>query len=259
MIDMVYRRFGFIPTRVIFFPEALPAIDGCHFVQLMSYNILPFNTLPFYNESNYWSSRTVHIDLTQDLDNIFGKIRKKRRYIIRRGLSMGYNMYSKPPTPSLLKQFRSIYNRTIAKRTEGQFIINLDFYKAIINNMTTFIGEYDGHLLEIMFVIHDSEKAWCYKIVRPETDLSPEIKYYLGSTLQWEVLNQLKNKGCKLFDFGGVVLNPSHDFHDFSMYKMSFGGELADMHRYYGATSRMGSLAGSFRNKIQQFIHGRPN
>ncbi len=172
---------------------------------------------------------------------------------------MGYTIYSQQPTLPLLRLFRSIYNQTIAKRTGGQFIVCLDFYKAIINNMTAFIGEYDGHLIEIMLVIHDNEKAWCHKIVRPETELNSEIKYYVGSTLQWEVILHFQKKGYELFDFGGLVLNPSHKFYNFSKYKISFGGELADIFCYFGGISPMGNFIDKLRNKTQHFIHRKIN
>jgi len=125
--------------------------------------------------------------------------------------------------------------------------------------MTAFIGEYDGRLLEIMLVIHDNEKAWCYQIVRPKTELSSEITYYIGSVLQWEVIIQLKKKGCRFFDFGGIVLNPSHEFYDFSKYKISFGGEFSDIYWYYGGVSPAGNFSDAFRNKMQRMLHGKSN
>ena len=92
---------------------------------------------------------------------------------------------------------------------------------------------------------------------------NPANKQSVGYSLQWEAIKEAKKRGCKYYNFWGVVkdknFHPNHPWHGFSLFKRGFGGfkysyiraqdfPLNSKYSLYRAAERLRRLVGRLRS-----------
>ena len=228
MIDITYKRYGILKSRLIYFPEQLPPTDGYHFIICRNcYSELPL--LPRFRKE---MQPTAIIDLTQDLDKIFDKVHRTRRNAIRQCSKINYQITFQEASMDVLEEFRLLYNRCIVRKGV-QPIICLNAFKKLLPYMTIFKVAFDDTILEMLIFIHDKSTVRAHLLTHNE-DVSVEKKIcnFAGIFLYWEAIQYFKNLGYQTFDFGGII--PSHvsPAQGFTKFKLYFGGEIVPTYVY---------------------------
>jgi hypothetical protein len=249
MIEVDYRHFGFLKAKQIFWGDHLPSCKGYDFIYCKNY----FIDLPYPHPFSRIECHTNIIDLTKDSDQLFAQVREKRRNILRQGFKMGYSIKNQKLTPDILREFQRLYKRFTLPKGALQFL-TWHHLTALSPHMTVFIGEFDDIIYEIMLLIHDGDIVRCHKVTRNEDHPRHKDCYYLGSVLQWEVLMFFKASGYKIFDFGGIVLDPMAPMYPVSRYKMSFGGETTPTYWYQAKISGLTRLLDQVKPFVKRLI-----
>lgn len=247
MIETEFRRFGLLKAKLVYFADKLPVTSGYHFVYCNNcYRELSYAP-PFQREQRH----TLLFDLTQDRDNLFGKVNKKRRNIIRRGLKMDFQLIAQEPASEVLQEFQVLYNKFVPSKGAGK-LFSLEHLVALEGYITVFSGKYREKTLIMKIVIHDGQTARDLFIVRNEEESDHQLSYYVGSALQWETLMYFKERGYNNFDAGGLDLDPGSPTYGVNQYKMSFGGEVVPTYYYEAAVSPMARAALWGRNFVKR-------
>jgi len=134
---------------------------------------------------------------------------------------MRFNFIIERPTLRHLKDYRCLHNKFLVPRVEP--IISLDLLKALSGNMTVFIGQHNDQNLVVNLVLNDGNIARGLFLARNE---AIRETYYIGSTLQWEVLSHYKRLGYMAYDMGGLLGGHLSTF-GVDQYKISYGGEIS--------------------------------
>jgi lipid II:glycine glycyltransferase (peptidoglycan interpeptide bridge formation enzyme) len=234
MIELDYRRYGLLRSKLVYFAEHLPSVDGYHFVSCRHcYKQLPCH-YPYEHVQRY----TTLFDLAQDSEKLFSQIHRKRRLIIKKGLKIGFQFSFQRPTLEGLKEFRQLYNKFIAPKGAGP-LINFGILLDLMPFMTVVTGKFGDQTLMMLLIISDGRTAAIHLGGRNEASSYPQEMYYLGSVMHWEVILYFKNCGLQVFDFGGIALGPDSPTAGITQHKLSFGGEVVPTHYYEAAVSNL--------------------
>jgi lipid II:glycine glycyltransferase (peptidoglycan interpeptide bridge formation enzyme) len=242
MVELDYRRYGLLRSKLVYFAEHLPSVDGYHFVSCRNcYKLLPYH-YPYKHEQRY----TILLDLVQDSEKLFSQIHRKRRQKIKVGQKIGYQFSFQRPTLELLKNFRQLYNKFIAPKGAGP-LVNFGTLADLLPFMTLVTASFKDQILMMLFIISDGYTATAHIGARNEASPYQQEMYYLGSVVQWEILLYLKNRGIHVYDLGGIALSPNSPTAGIAQFKLSFGGEVAPIYSYEAAFSNLAKafLAGA--------------
>ncbi len=203
----------------------LPSLEKYHFISCFNY----LNDIPIHYQFRKLQESTVRIDLTKDVDSIFGQIHNRRRQKIRRGYKEEINIVHQIGSINLLKEFCSIYNKF--RVSKGNNHINFNWLlKYLCSNIIVFWVEHHGQILVMELIVHDECTAYRLYNVRNETVKCP-ASTYAGGVLLWEIITYFKRCGCQVLDLGGS-----------NYFKNSFGGEIATTFTYHAAVSPIAKL-----------------
>jgi lipid II:glycine glycyltransferase (peptidoglycan interpeptide bridge formation enzyme) len=225
MIEIDYKRWRIFKAKKLHFADYLPLPSGYHFIScLNSYIDFPYEP-PYEKKQN----TTAIINLLDDSKELFNKVHKKRRNIIRRSLNMGFQCIYQKPSPNNLEEFRYLHNKFLAHKIHKIYFI--DAFLSYLPHLSVFSGKYDDRTLCMMLILHDNKTAILYRATRDES-FQGNQGYYINSFLLWEVLMHFKNLGFQTFDLGGVSLNRDSAAYPITQFKMSFGGEVIPFYNY---------------------------
>jgi lipid II:glycine glycyltransferase (peptidoglycan interpeptide bridge formation enzyme) len=177
---------------------------------------------------------TFVIDLTQNIDDIFSKIKKNTKYEINRASREGVKF----EIHNDIEYFIDYYNKFAATKNLSKLNnANIDIFKENII-VTKAINENDD-----IYVMHsyifDKEKS----VVRLfhsasfyETD-DKKVRNLIGMAnrfLHYEDMKYFKNDGFETYDFGGYAYNTT-DKHlqNINDFKLAFGGISTQQSNYY--------------------------
>jgi hypothetical protein len=233
MIELDYRRYGLLRSKLVYFAEQLPSVEGYHFVSCRNcYKQLPDN-FPYEHEQRY----TILFDLAQDSDKLFRRIHRKRQSIIKKGLKIGFQLSFQKPTLEILKEFRQIFNKFIVPKGANP-LINFGTLLDLMPFMTIARGKFADQTLMMLLIISDGHTAAIHLGARHEASAYPEEIYYLGSVMHWEIIVYCKNCGLQALDFGGIF-GPDAQTDGIRQHKLSFGGEVVPIHYYEAAVTNL--------------------
>jgi hypothetical protein len=231
MIEINYRPLGLIKAKQIYFGDHLPPCDGVDYIDCKNF----YQDIPCHSPYIRSECLTSIIDLTEDEDKLFGAIHKKRRNIIRQGLKKAYNITKSKLTREVLDEFYKTYNTfTVSK---GAPRVGLTSLKALSPYTTVFIGKFCDITYEIILLIDDDQIVRYHKMARYGNHPYFKECYPMGSLLLWEAILHFKNSGCRLFDLGGITLDPGNSFYGVSQFKITFGGKTIPTYWYQASIS----------------------
>ncbi len=248
MLEIESERYGF-KTKTIWFSEAPYDVSGYDGVTFLS--CTKNADLEGFSKQKF---TTLVIDLTQDIDTIWGNMKKDscRRPInkaIREGVKVTVNQRY-DDFVDLCSSFR---------RAKG-----LPPYEISIETMKKhgmlFISELDGEILCGRFCYADKDHIRGAISASKRLDASKEDATLIGCANRlniWEAIKYAKASGIKEYDMGGYYTGETSDPQKerINMFKESFGGEMTVKYNY----QKDYSIAYSLGKKVMQCVNGLKN
>lgn len=250
---------GIIPYTVAYFAKRTEEVNG---VIGSSPIILLYQATPeiasqylgvsFYIEPFY----TILIDLSQDLDTIWRKFKKKScRYEIRRA--------EKIPHDIVVNQWNSqVYEFILDfQRRKGLPLLTQNRFLKLSRYGYLFTILSEGELIAThIFLIDYPERA---RLLISATARLDEYKMRslvsaLNRKLHWYEIQFFKNRGFRIFDFGGINPNPTLPTYFITQFKMSFGGDIVKYYNLWVSSSKMTRTLGSLYFRLQRTLNTSP-
>lgn len=234
-LEIDSQRYIF-KTKVIWFSDYPYDVGDCHSVIFRAcknkVDIEGFEREEFI---------TLVIDLTQDLDAIWGNMGKKScRYEIKRAKREGIQI----KLNQAYEQFYEI-NRLFRR---GKGLSGLTSPEFMRKSGTLFTAEYEGEIIAGQLYLEDKDNIrWLLGASkRLEVDKEKAILIGCGNRLMiWEAINYAKGKGIKEFDMGGYYTGKVKDEQKerINIFKKSFGGKLTTHYIYQKDYSKIYKVA----------------
>ena len=186
---------------------------------------------------------TYLLDLEQDEKKIYSNFRKGNKSTIKKAQKFNITIIhnNKNNFVSFLDSYYTVYQKTEERAIKIHSNTSMTlkpkiFLENILSN--------DNILSNIFLAVYEDQIASGALILR----CGSKIIYYLGASdiylnrktgasnlLHWEIIKWAKSKGIKVYDLGGIPVNPTEDDPAYGVYifKKGFGGEYKE---YYGGT-----------------------
>lgn len=161
------------------------------------------------------------LDLDPLPEEIFSRMRKTTRYLIRQAEKLGVEI-RKTTDPGRIRDFLKLYEITSSRHNfvkhqgiEEEFAV---FSKE--NQIVLYEGYYQKKLLSAALVIFYGNQAIYHH------SASIEQKIPVNYLLQWEIIRNSKERGKKYYNMWGVAPNENkkHPWYGLSLFKKGFGG-----------------------------------
>lgn len=223
-LEIDSKRYIF-KTKITWFSDYPQDVEGCHSVIFRAcknkVDVEGFEREQF---------TTLVIDLTQDLDAIWGNMSKKScRYEIKRAMREGIQI-------RLSQAYEQFYemNRSFRRQKGLSGLTSLEFMRRY---GTLFTAEYGGEIIGGQLYLEDKDNIrWLVGASkRLEVDKEEAILIGCGNRLMiWEAIKYAKGKGIKEFDMGGYYSGEAKDEQKerINIFKQSFGGKLTTHYIY---------------------------
>jgi lipid II:glycine glycyltransferase (peptidoglycan interpeptide bridge formation enzyme) len=148
------------------------------------------------------------LNLTQSEEEILNQMKSKGRYNIRLAQKRGVEVFSSVDTEIDLDIFYNLFKETTERNIF--FCYPKEYYKKMVeilkekNLILIFIAKLDNQPLAAAIITFYGSRA---------------VYYYGGSTnkkreamapylLHWEIIKEAKKRGCKIYDFWGIIPEP---------------------------------------------------
>lgn len=196
------------------------------------------------------------LDLIQSEEDILKNMRKNTRYSIRKAEKDGVKVI-KSTDINDVKKFNDIYAETAKRHNFVPY--SFDLLKAQVksfkddNEVMIYFAEYNNEIISSAIVMYFGDQA-SYHHGASSSKYGNITDSYL---VQWEAIKEAKKRGCKIYNFWGIVENePKHPFAGISLFKKGFGGYRYDlMHCQDLAITKKYYLT-RFFEKIRKFKRG---
>ena len=246
------RKFGIFKITKIYFVDRPVILDNPDF------DMLFYHTYKNCDEIKGLEKKqclTTTIDLRQDIDVIWNKIKKHRKQQIRRAKKNGITV----KVSDNYKQFHQIYKKfLIQKNYLDPFGLNIYSSQFMQKYGILFLAENHGEILggNLYFYDNDNALSICSANL-PFGDSLDKNKKISDSIcyLHWEAIQYFKKLDVINFDLGGLQTNvktitPEIDGLDF--YKRSFGGDVIYQYEYRKFNTHLNNLLFHIWNNLIQ-------
>lgn len=174
----------------------------------------------------------IHPELTRELDiqpleeELLSNMRKTTRYLIRQAQKNLDIKIENSNDISAIIEFNKLYQETTDRHHFIPF--SLDYLKNQFqafsgdNKITIFLGKYKDEIVSAAIIVFWQNLAFYHhgasSLKYPKIPVS-----YL---LQWEAIKEAKRRGCKLYNFWGIVPEnkKNHPWTGLTLFKTGFGG-----------------------------------
>lgn len=246
MLEIESKRYGF-KTKAIWFSEVPFDVSGYDGVTF--YACTKDDSIKGFSKQEF---STLVIDLTQDLDTIWGNMKKDscRRPInkaIREGIKVTVNKrYDE--FLDLCKSFR-------LKKGISPYDISVENMK---KHGVLFVSEIDGEILCGRFCYADKNHIRGAISSSKRLNVSKKDATLIGCANRqniWEAIKYAKNAGIKEYDMGGYYTGNKPDLQkeNINFFKKSFGGNLTIKYNYHKDYSTAYSLGKKFMEHLEHF------
>jgi lipid II:glycine glycyltransferase (peptidoglycan interpeptide bridge formation enzyme) len=167
------------------------------------------------------------LPLDEPEDELLANMRKTTRYLIRAEEKQGVTI-EQSNKPEDARKFVDLLYSTATRK--GFINHPKDYYLKQFeilspeNQEKIFISKKVGKTQAMAIISFYGESA-CYL---HGASLPAEKGSSVGYLLQWEAIKEAKRRGCKYYNFWGVVkdkhFHPGHPWYGFSLFKRGFGG-----------------------------------
>ncbi len=190
--------------------------------------------LEIWLESSYRSflvPYTRTIDLTFPLEDIFKWMHEKGRYNIRLAEKRGVRIERVQPTRENLDLWYELLSETTERDSFSQN--SFAYYKVFLDqigaNGWLYLAFYENQVIAASIAVFTPERAiYYYGASRSDVLLRKHMAPYL---LQWQMIQDAKAYGSKIYDFLGIASphNPHDHLRGVSNFKEKFGGSIVKL------------------------------
>jgi len=175
------------------------------------------------------------LDITPSEEDILMGMRKNTRNLIRRAIKEGVKIFQKNDLKGVEK-FNELYQATVKRHHFVPFSLNYlnnEFLAfAGDNQIVNFFARYNNEIVASAMIIYWQSIGFYHQ--GASSQKYPKIP--ASYLLQWEAIKEAKRRGCKLYNFWGIIpevenkedlKNPKikkHPWWGLSLFKMGFGG-----------------------------------
>ena len=174
----------------------------------------------------------MHPELTWELDislseeDILKGMRKTTRYLIKQAEKNKDIEITKGTSDEMLNDFEKLYLETAERQSFTPF--SNDYLKKEVdafkndNQILIFSGKYKGEVVSSAIIVYYSGIGFYHQGASSLKYPKVPVSYLL----QWEAIKEAKDRGCKLYNFWGVVPEgtKNHPWAGLSLFKKGFGG-----------------------------------
>jgi len=236
------RKFGIYKILNIYFVE-----------ELMTVNIPDCDVVTYYTNKNWGEIKgyerkncyTTIINLTQDNDVIWKRIKRQHKRHIRRAEKNG----TKVSVNKNYEKFYQIYNKfLIEKNYADLFGLKLFSLQFMQKYCILFTAEKQGEILGGNLYFYDEDNALSVSTVYQLFGNSIEKNKQISDAncyIHWEAIQYFKTLGVIKYDLGGLEDNAktlNHQIDGVDYYKRSFGGDIISQYEYRKFNSRFNKL-----------------
>ena len=178
---------------------------------------------------------TTVIDLTQDLDVIWNKMRHK---FIRKQIERGERHGIVIKQDNNFAEFKKIYKNFREKKYLAKEKID-----KLKNHSVLFSAYYQDKMIAGGIFVSDNKYARALVLASTHNGSNSQMREIIGQAnrlLIWEAIKYFKNKNLELFDLGGISpdsQNPS--LRNLAEFKEAFGGTRQSCYYYHKVYSRL--------------------
>lgn len=180
--------------------------------------------------------KILYIDLTKDIEQIFREMKKVTRREIRRAEDMLADIEVRVNDNRAKNDFFSVYNSFI-KQKGHTHQLSQNRYNDYLNVGDVFVLYFKGKPFAASLDMADYSTQRAYGVFLGSNRLTDheDVKYssYLIRYLYWYEIKMYKEKGFKIYDFGGG----GEESGSRSWFKQSFGGNIMEEYSYMFAGS----------------------
>ena len=233
IIDYNYLIFN---LKLVFFADHIFDIYDCDSLKLDYCEDLP-SPYGFKKEKVL----TSIIDLTPDLDTLWGKLNSKARQKIRKATNCGIKIkYNEN-----YEEFYKINNEHKKKKGfRGPLGYNIPIWFMKKYGLLI-VTELDNQILSGALCLLDDSNILCWVMASKRHEGKEIAKNcsYANHLLVWEAMKYAKNKGINKWDWGGwfskeeILLDKS--FEGINQFRFSFGGEAIIRYNYERRYSKL--------------------
>jgi lipid II:glycine glycyltransferase (peptidoglycan interpeptide bridge formation enzyme) len=178
------------------------------------------------------SFSTITLDIADDLETVMERLNQKGRHAIRRAERDGVTTQLVESSDENCRIMYDLLTETAA----GSFSIrHFDYYKLFWQRFEAagfgqlFFAYVEGQLVAGAYSIAYGEKG-TYK---DGASVRERTVYGASHLLQWRIVEWMKSKGVKIYDFSGAppsdqIKNPEHPHYGIGRFKTSFNKEVTD-------------------------------
>ena len=159
-------------------------------------------------------------------EELLAGMRKTTRYLIRNEPKQGVEIEISA-SPGAAKKFVDLLYSTATRK--GFVNHSKEYYLKQVEIFSKegqeklFIAKKGGVTLSMALIMFYGEMAYYLHAAS-----NPKHAQSVGYSLQWEAVKEAKRRGCKYYNFWGVVkdknFHPGHPWYGFSLFKRGFGG-----------------------------------
>jgi lipid II:glycine glycyltransferase (peptidoglycan interpeptide bridge formation enzyme) len=198
--------------------------------------------------------RTMHVDLTQSLDDLRKGLQQRWRNYLKNAEKAGYAILE-GANVELYDTFLVLYRQMMARK-HFDTMVDVDQFKILQRSlplplkMQVFLCQREGRALNALVVSHVGESA-IYLLAATGDEGLKERGAHL---LQWRAMLWLKERGCRWYDVGGI--NPARNPGVYQ-FKSGLGGhEIRQLGGFEHCTDSLSSLCVAGGEKLQAFNRG---
>lgn len=172
------------------------------------------------------------MDITKTKDEILAGMEKNTRYNVRyakrKGVEVNKYRFDDPKIEEVLDRFYNLVLK-MQERADGYPVRSKKYFEHLIENfkgtgnMMFIEAEYDGDVVAMnisQFTDYWASSFYAGSIRKHSKKKPPYL-------LRWESILEAKKRGCKIYDFWGIVPDSKHH-KGYSRHKLSFGGDRVD-------------------------------
>lgn len=174
---------------------------------------------PIYIHSeDFWM-----LPLEKSEDELLASMRKTTRYLIKKAVRDGVTI-EKNTDPKSIKNFLKVYEETIKRERFSPYsdrYIEKEFDAfGKENNALFFFGKHEGKLLASALILFTKVGAFYHQ------GASIHSKIPVPYLLQWEAIKEAKRRGCKFYNFWGILIpgRTPRAWEGLTTFKTGFGG-----------------------------------
>lgn len=201
-------------------------------------DVLTYHTYKNWGDIKKYEKKicfTTAIDLNQDIDVIWNRIKRQHKRHIRRAEENGIDV----TISNNYEKFHQLYTKLLnQKNCTGPAELNIPSLEFMQKYGILFIAENQGEIIGGNLYFHDMHNAIMMSNAYPIFEDTIENKKRSTDAncyLHWNAMEYFKNMGIINYDFGGVLCNDININHQLSggdYFMRSFGGTVIPQYKY---------------------------